>query len=513
MRKAKIVATFGPAIDEYDMTVKAIKAGIDVARLNMSHGDYDEHENRYDNVRKASKELGKTVAIMADLQGPKIRLGNFENGPYNLAVGDEFTITTKDIMGNKDICGTTFKDLPGDVSEGDEILIDDGKIKLKAKKVTDTDVVTEVVIPGAVSNHKGINLPGVAVSVPAMSEKDERDLRWALKKGVDMVALSFVRHGDDVQRAHEIMEEEGIKVPIMAKVEKPQAIENLDSIIDAFDSIMVARGDLGVEVPFEQVPIMQKVAIEKARRWAKPVVVATQVLDSMIDNPRPTRAEASDCANAVLDGADAVMMSGETSVGKYPIETIEAMSRIIEATEDHGMTRIPDLGTLPKTYAGAITKSACDISKLLDVNAIVTFSTSGDSIRRMSRLRPNKALIGITLDQKTANQLALCWGVDSKVATRKVKNSDQVLDVVDEVMMEDFGAKKGDLVIVVSGSPVGKVGSTNCVRVHEIDNEGAAAKGQAANIGYWAAPEDEELKLQSVTAEAATLSTEANTEN
>uniref|UniRef100_UPI0025F6C1AC pyruvate kinase n=1 Tax=uncultured Arthrobacter sp. TaxID=114050 RepID=UPI0025F6C1AC len=292
MRRAKIVATFGPAIASYENTLAVLEAGVDVARMNMSHGDYEVHSKTYENVRKASAELGKPVGIFADLQGPKIRLGRFENGPYPLARGDVFTITTEDILGTQEISSTTFKGLPQDVNVGDLLLIDDGKVSLRATAVDDVKVVTEVVVGGMVSNNKGINLPGVAVNVPALSEKDEEDLRWAIQTGVDMVALSFVRNASDVNRVHEIMDEEGRRVPVIAKIEKPQAVEALEEIIDAFDAIMVARGDLGVELPLQEVPIVQKRAIELARRWAKPVIVATQMLESMIDNPRPTRAEA-----------------------------------------------------------------------------------------------------------------------------------------------------------------------------------------------------------------------------
>ncbi|MFT4186621.1 MAG: pyruvate kinase [Micrococcaceae bacterium] len=490
MRRAKIVATFGPSIDQYSKALKVVKAGVDVARLNMSHGDYSEHENRYNNVRAAANEAGKAVAILADLQGPKIRLERFKDGPHTLEEGDKFTITINDIEGTKDICGTTFKGLPQDVKVGDVLLIDDGKVELRAIKVTSTDVETEVVVGGDVSNNKGINLPGVAVNVPALSEKDEKDLRWALNQGVDLVALSFVRYGTDVERVHEIMKEEGIIVPVMAKIEKPQAVDNLDDIIDAFDAIMVARGDLGVELPFEEVPIVQKRIIEKARRWAKPVVVATQVLDSMIENPIPTRAEASDCANAVLDGADAVMLSGETATGKYPVKTVKAMAKIIESSEAHGLTRIPGLGSQPKTYGGAITLVAKELSDTLDVKAIVTFSSSGDSIRRMSRLRPKVPLVGITTTEKTRNQLALCWGVDSKVSEKKIGNSDEILDVADDILVEQTDIEKNDLVVVVSGSPVGTSGSTNCVRVHEVFNSEGSARDQLRGIGYWPALEE-----------------------
>ena len=309
---------------------------MDVARLNMSHGTREDHEKVYEHVRQASGDVGKAIAIMGDLQGPKIRLGTFADGPVVLADGDEFTITTDDVEGDSTRCSTTYAGMPGDVSPGDEILIDDGRVRLRAIAVSDTDVTTKVEIGGQVSNHKGINLPGVHVSVSAMSEKDVEDLRWALRQGVDFVALSFVRSAKDAEDARDVMREEDILRPLIAKIEKPQAVENLDEVMDAFDSVMVARGDLGVELPLEEVPIVQKLIVEKARRNAKPVIVATQMLESMISAPRPTRAEASDVANAVLDGTDAVMLSGETSVGAYPVETVRTMARIIESTEQHG---------------------------------------------------------------------------------------------------------------------------------------------------------------------------------
>lgn len=319
MRRAKIVATWGPAIGTYDKTLAVLKAGVDVARLNMSHGDHSMHAENLGNVRAAAEELGRPVGIFADLQGPKIRLGRFVgDAKHMLHVGDTFTIVIADVLGDGTFCSTTFKGLPEDVNVGDILLINDGKVALRATAVDDEKVVTEVVVGGEVSNNKGINLPGVAVNVPALSEKDEDDLRWAIRAGVDMVALSFVRNASDIQRVHEIMDEEGRRLPVIAKVEKPQAVDAIEEIIDAFDAIMVARGDLGVELPLEEVPLVQKRAIELARRWAKPVIVATQVLESMIESPTPTRAEASDCANAVLDGADAVMLSGRPAWANTP---------------------------------------------------------------------------------------------------------------------------------------------------------------------------------------------------
>ncbi|MDO4919752.1 pyruvate kinase [Kocuria sp.] len=459
MRRAKIVATIGPAISSYENVTKAIQAGLNVARLNMSHGDHDEQNASYENLRRASKELNATLAILADLQGPKIRLGSFENAPYNLEVGDTFKITTEDVLGNREISSTTHKGLPGDVKVGDPLLIDDGKVALRATDVTDTTVTTEVVVPGPVSDHKGINLPGVAVNVPALSDKDEADLRWALRRGVDIIALSFVRDAKDITRVHEIMDEEGRRIPVIAKIEKPQAVEALSEIIDAFDGIMVARGDLGVELPLEQVPIVQKRAIELARRWAKPVIVATQVLESMIDNPRPT--------NAVLDGADAVMLSGETSVGKYPIKTLETMARIIEATETEGMDRMPPLGTEPRTRGGAVTRAAVTIARQLDVGYICTFTQSGDTARRLSRLRPERPILAFTPEESVQAWLQLLWGVQP-IRVDSVEHTDEMTRQVDHYLLEHHLADTEDMVVICAGSPPGHAGSTNLVKVHRV---------------------------------------------
>ena len=327
---------------------------MDVARLNMSHGDYSDHEKNLNAVRAASEQAGRPIGVFADLQGPKIRLGRFANGKETLTYGATFTITVDDISGDVNRCSTTYKGLPGDVSPGDSILIDDGRIALEATEVTATDVVTKVVVGGPVSNNKGINLPGVAVSVPAMSEKDTEDLRWALRHGVDMVALSFVRSAKDIEIVHQVMDEEGRRVPVIAKIEKPQAVDNLEEIIDSFDAFMVARGDLGVELPLEEVPLVQKKIVTAARRWAKPVIVATQMLESMISAPRPTRAEASDVANAVLDGADAVMLSGETSVGDYPVVTVR------DDGADHREHRVARHGPDARHHLGSAHDQRCD---------------------------------------------------------------------------------------------------------------------------------------------------------
>ena len=467
MRRAKIVATLGPASSSYDQLRAIIEAGVDVARMNLSHGSYDVHEQIYRDVRKAANDLDKPVGVFVDLQGPKIRLTKFKDGPVKLEKGATFKITTDEIEGDVNICGTTFKGLPGDVKVGDFLLIDDGKVKLRAVAVSDTTVTTEVEIPGLVSNNKGINLPGVAVNVPALSEKDEADLRWGLKLGVDMVALSFVRDASDIDRVHEIMREEGRKVPVIAKIEKPQAVENLEEIIDAFDAIMVARGDLGVELPLEQVPLVQKRAVELARRWAKPVIVATQMLESMISSSIPTRAETSDVANAVLDGADALMLSGETSVGSFPVETVSTMAKIIQSTEENGLSRIPDLGTRPHTQGGAVSFAAMEIAELLGSKFVCVFTEGGDSLRRISRLRSAVPVLSFTPNVQTARELSLVWGSKTYIVP-KVSHTDSMFEQVDISVLEQGICKVGDEVVVVAGTPPGVSGSTNTLRVHKV---------------------------------------------
>ena len=471
MRKAKIVCTTGPATDTPEQIQALVDAGMDVARINRSHGAPEEHEAIIGHVRAAAKASGRAVAVLVDLQGPKIRLGRFkDNAKVELAEGDVFTITTDEVVGTKELASTTYKGLPGDARVGDRILIDDGRVAVRITAVEGKNVVTRVEVGGPVSNNKGLNLPGVAVSVPAMSEKDEEDLRWALRLNADFIALSFVRNASDYQDVARIMAEEGKKVPVIAKIEKPQAVENLAEIIEAFDGIMVARGDLGVELPLEMVPIVQKRAIELARRSAKPVIVATQVLESMISAPRPTRAEASDCANAVLDGADAVMLSGETSVGEYPIEAVRTMARIIENTEQHGRDRIAPLGWSPQTRGGAVTHAASEVGETLGAKYLVTFTQSGDSARRMSRLRSPIPLLAFTPLPEVRNHLALSWGVQTYQVPH-VAHTDAMVLQVDQTLLVNGLAEDGDLVVIVFGAPVGVPGTTNSLVVHRIGGD------------------------------------------
>ena len=467
MRRAKIVCTMGPAVESPENVTRLVAAGMNVARLNLSHGSYEEHQVRLDRVREAANKAGKAIAILVDLQGPKIRLGRFENGPHELARGDIFTITTEEISGTKERASTTYKGLPGDCKAGDRILIDDGKVAVEVIEVKGSDVVTKCVEPGAISNNKGLNLPGVAVSVPALSEKDREDLRWGLRAGADFIALSFVRSAKDIDDVHRIMEEEGIKLPVIAKIEKPQAVANLAEIVETFDGIMVARGDLGVEMPIEEVPLVQKRCIELARANAKPVIVATQMLDSMISNSRPTRAESTDCANAVLDGADALMLSGETSVGAFAIEAVQTMARIIERTEEEMLDRIPPLRTAPKTKGGAITKAASEVGQIVNAKFLITFTQSGDSARRMSRLRSAIPMIAITPEEHVFNQLSLSWGVEPMI-TALVSTTDEMVRQADAIIINSKRAEKGELVVIVAGSPPGIPGSINAMRVHKV---------------------------------------------
>jgi pyruvate kinase len=473
VRRAKIVCTLGPATSSERRIRELVYAGMDVARLNMSHGTHEDHAEVYRLVREAADASGRGVGILADLQGPKIRLESFSGGPVQLTRGMAWTITTREVDGNAEISGTTYKGLAGDVKVGDPILIDDGKVRLRVTEVKDgTDVVCEVLVGGKVSDHKGINLPGVAVSVPALSEKDIDDLRFALHLTVDFVALSFVRSASDVEDVRRIMREENIILPVIAKIEKPQAIDNLDEVIAAFDGFMVARGDLGVECPPEEVPFLQKTIIDKARLNAKPVIVATQMLESMTTSPSPTRAEVSDVANAILDGADAVMLSGETGVGEYPVVTVQTMARIVEATENHAMEQ-HEVGTLrvlpwdPHTKSGVIAKAAGEVAERIGAKYVVAFTQSGDSARRMSRLRGAVPVLAFTPEAQTRSQLSLSWGVET-FKTLMVEHTDEMVAQVDEQLLNIGRVEKGDLVVIIAGSPPGIPGSTNAMRVHRM---------------------------------------------
>ncbi len=469
MRRTKIVCTLGPATATEDRIRELVESGMDVARLNFSHGEHADHAENYKKVRQASDHLGRAVGILADLQGPKIRLGRFIEGKTVWATGEEVRITVDDIDGTHDRVSTTYKELAKDAKPGDRLLVDDGKVGLTVIEVVGNDVVCRVTEGGPVSNNKGVSLPGMDVSVPALSEKDIEDLEFALKLGVDFIALSFVRSPSDVELVHDVMDRVGRRVPVIGKLEKPEAIDNLEAIVLAFDAVMVARGDLGVELPLEQVPIVQKRAIHRARENAKPVIVATQMLESMIENSRPTRAEASDVANAVLDGADAVMLSGETSVGAYPIETVRTMARIVHAVETES-TRVPPLTHVPRTKRGVISYAARDIGERLNAKALVAFTQSGDTVRRLARLHTPLPLLAFTPLPEVRSQLALTWGTETFIVPT-VDSTDAMIHQVDVALLSMERYQKGDLVVIVAGSPPGTVGSTNLIHVHRIGEE------------------------------------------
>ena len=468
MRRAKIVATLGPATDDLATIQKLIKAGLNVARLNMSHGDHSDHKKRLDLVRAAAKLEGKEIAALADLQGPKIRVGTFGNGPVSLINGQNFTITIDDVIGDKEKVSTTYKGLTGDVKKGDPILIDDGKIRLEVIEVKGNNVLTKIIEGGTISNSKGINLPGVAVNVPAMSDKDEADLIWALDNDCDLIALSFVRSAKDIENVHKIMDKKGKRLPIVAKIEKPQAVENLGEILQAFDAIMIARGDLGVELPYEVVPMVQKRAIQMARQVGKPVIVATQMLESMINSSRPTRAEASDVANAVLDGADALMLSGETSVGDNPVGVVETMARIIEHVEVEALEKLPKLESEDQGSTGrAVTTAAVAVGRATKSKYLIAFTETGRSVRLMARHRSSTQILAFTTDEKVQRQLAMIWGTET-FHTDTVQHTDDMVATVDRHLTSNNLAKYGELVVVVAGVPPGVPGTTNGMRVHKV---------------------------------------------
>ncbi len=440
---------------------------MDVARLNFSHGDHAEHGRRFREVRRAAEASGRNLAVLADLQGPKIRLGRFADRSVTWATGERVRITVEDVEGTHDRVSTTYSLLADDVRPGDRLLVDDGNVALVAVEIANgADVVCDVTEGGRVSDNKGLSLPGVAVSVPALSDKDADDLEFALNLGVDFIALSFVRAPDDIDLVHKIMNEVGVRRPVIAKIERPEAVERLGDIVRAFDGVMVARGDLGVEMPLEQVPIIQKRAVQICRDNAKPVIVATQMLESMINHSRPTRAEASDVANAVLDGADAVMLSGETSVGAYPVQTVATMARIVTSVEQGGV-RIAGLQHNPRTVGGAIAKAAKEVGDALGATALVAFTQTGDTARRLSRLQPTQRILVFTPDENVQRQLALLWGADAYL-TWTVKTTDEMVRQVDSALVQRGVCRPNDLVVVVAGTPPATPGATNTIRVHHI---------------------------------------------
>jgi len=477
--RARIVCTLGPATNRPETIRALLDAGMAVARLNFSHGTHAEHAELYRLVREASDASGRAVGILADLQGPKIRLGTFARGPVTLETGAEFTITTEPCPGDSQRASTTYEALARDVRPGDALLIDDGLVRLEVLASDGHAVRCRVVEGGPVSDHKGINLPGVKVSVPPLTPKDLDDLRFALSLRVDLVALSFVRAPEHAAVARREMDAIGARLPLIAKLEKPEAVESLEAIVDAFDGLMVARGDLGVEMPLEQVPLVQKRAIEIARRRSKPVIVATQMLDSMIHHPRPTRAEASDVANAVLDGADALMLSAETSTGEYPVESVATMARIIAAAEGSGSrgagaqrdtawsARERRRADEPTTREEAIATAEAQVARDLHARALVAFTQTGSTARCLAGHRQPIPLLAFTTEPVVRSQLALSWGVETFIVP-PVTHTDGMIAQVDRAMLELGRGAPGDVVVIVAGTPPGAPGSTNTLRVHRL---------------------------------------------
>jgi pyruvate kinase len=476
--KAKIVCTLGPSSNSVEMLVNLIHAGMDVVRLNFSHGTHADHRSTVRNVQEAVKRTGMEVTVLQDLQGPKIRIGDFGVPFIELTQGSRFSITTEPVVGTKEIVSTGYANLTKDVRRGDHVLLDDGKLRLRVLEVKGSTVVGEVEIGGLLSAHKGINLPGVSVSAPSFTDKDFMDLEFGMTLDIDYVALSFVRTAADIRGLRNIIierVEKGRFLPIIAKIEKPQAVANIDAIIAEADGIMVARGDLGVELPPEDVPILQKMIIKKCNKAGKPVIIATQMLESMINNPTPTRAEASDVANAVLDGGDAVMLSGETSVGRYPLESVQIMDRIIKKVEsEHGgfpgevrvQERTP--GVVERRL-DALGRAACVLAEQMNAAAIITVTHSGETARVIARYRPRPKIIAITDRTKILRRLNLVWGVHGMVIDGLMDDSDKALQKIQEHLVQSGLVRRGEYVVVLAGQPFFARGSTNFIKVEKIE--------------------------------------------
>ncbi|MEW5799368.1 MAG: pyruvate kinase [Bacteroidota bacterium] len=472
--RTKIVCTLGPASSTVETLVNMIEAGMDVARLNFSHGSHQDHLEMMNRVRQASSITGEPVAILLDLQGPKIRTGKLKE-PMELNDGEKLIITIDEMMGENHKVSTTYQYLPRDVKPGDTILMDDGLLQFKVLSSTDREVTAEVVHGGVLKSNKGINLPGVAVSAPSLTEKDKEDLLFGIANDVDYVALSFVRTGADVVNLRNFIIAHIDKrkmLPIIAKIEKDEALKNIDEIVHEADGIMVARGDLGVECRTEEVPLAQKMIARKANAAGKPVIIATQMLDSMIENPRPTRAEANDVANAVLDGADAVMLSGETSVGKYPVNVVQTMDTIIRRTETEGRDRLDlhdEISSQQEAVFKALGRSACILAKQINAAAIISFSYSGNTLKTIARYRPTAQVIGITNRERIQRRLNLIWGVRSVlIKSFEVGETDSTIARVNRMLVDQGYLKEGDWVVITAGIPLMSRNSTNMIKVEKI---------------------------------------------
>ena len=471
-RHSKIVCTIGPASSSPRIIRKLLEAGMNVARLNFSHGTHAEHAKNIAVLRAAALEMKKTVAILADLQGPKIRTGVLAGGgPVLLRTGQEFTITTAKVLGDSTRVSTVFEPLPREVKPGNRILLSDGLIELRVRRVRRSEIVCDVVNGGALGENKGINLPGVKLRVPALTPKDKADLKFALAAGADYIAVSFVRRPEDVTLAKQLIRKAKKETPVIAKLEKPEAIENLDAILRVADGVMVARGDLGVEMSPEDVPVVQKEIIQRAREFRRPVITATQMLESMTENPRPTRAEASDVANAIFDGSDAVMLSAETANGKYPVEAVSMMARIIEAAEE-SIEEFPRPVPQEKLkIAETVAELVCHASRELHMKLIVVFTHSGFTARLISRYRPRVPIIALTPETETRRRMALIWGV-LPLESRDQHRIDTLAETTEKKLLQERLARKGDVIGIVAGTPMGVRGTTNFMKFHVIGGTG-----------------------------------------
>ena len=471
MKKTKIVCTIGPASESLETLKELMSLGMNVCRLNFSHGNHEEHLKRIENIKKAREELKLPVAIMLDTKGPEIRLGDFSVEQIQLSIGDTFTLTTREVLGDQSQISVSYKDLPKDVHIGGHILIDDGLVNLKIVDITDTDIITEVLNYGILKSRKGVNVPGAKINLPSITEKDYGDLVFGIENGIDFVAASFIRKADDVINIRKILEENGGgDIQIISKIESQEGVDNLAEILNASDGIMVARGDLGVETKTELMPLVQKDIIRKANMSGKPVITATQMLDSMIRNPRPTRAEVTDVANAIIDGSDAIMLSGETAAGSYPVEAVRVMSEIAMSTENS--KDFKDSTKVRTTWVDGYTTSSIshatrDLAEQLGASAILTATTTGSTSRAVSRLRPNMRIIAATYDESVMRKLALSWGV-YPVISEMCDSTDEVIDKSIKAALEENLVKQGDLIVITAGVPAGIGGTTNLIKVHTI---------------------------------------------
>ena len=469
MRKTKIICTLGPSTDKDGVLRELVANGMNVARFNFSHGSYEEHKGRLDMLKAIRAELNKPVAALLDTKGPEIRLKEFKNGVEMLEAGQTFTLTTREVEGTKEICSITYKDLPQDVHEGGTIMLDDGLIKLAIKSVTDTDIVCEVLNSGKIKTKKGVNVPGVHLSMPYLSQRDRDDIIFGVQQGFDFIAASFVRTAQDVYDIRNLLNEYDSNIRIIAKIENREGVNNIDSILSAADAVMVARGDLGVEIDFTELPGIQKSVIDRSFSFGKPIVTATQMLDSMMVNPRPTRAEISDVANAIYDGTSAIMLSGETAAGAYPVEALKTMSAIAERTENEEHYRPQRHAEIQISVSDATAHAACLTAKDVNAAAIVTVSESGNTARLLSKYRPKQPIIACVMDEQVQRQLSLSWGITS-LLMGPAHSTDELIEMSTALAEKNGYLHNGELTVVTAGVPVGVSGTTNMIKIHMVGN-------------------------------------------